>query len=136
MGCRASQILPVRITSLTHEIVQPARWVRQQSSLDCYAVFNLRLTPVVGLRGICFASEAPKLQVEPWIIAAIEKGVMRFVTDCEEEGRPVGGLRVSPFDIQIHPVDSRDICFTLAAYYAMGQAFQAHATLVDIGPGD
>jgi elongation factor G len=123
----------VRIASLTHEIVQPARFVRQQSSVDCYAVFNLRLTPVVGLRSICFANEAQKPEVEPRITAAIEKGVMQFARDSEEQGRPVGGLKVTPFDISVHPVDGRDICFTIAAYHAMKEAFEAHGTLVDIG---
>jgi hypothetical protein len=124
----------MRVASLTREIVQPARYVRQTSSADCVAIFKLRLTPVVGLRGIRFANEESKPEVEPWITAAIERGVMKFVIEREEEGRPVGSLCVTPFDIYVHPVDSRDIGFTIAAYFAMKQAFQGYETTVEIGP--
>src|SRR5689334_22002115 len=116
----------MRIASLTHEIVQPARYVKQSSSADCVAIFKLRLTPVVGLRGICFANKVPGPEVEPRITAAIERGVMQFATEREQEGRPVGSLRVAPVDIYVHPVDGRDSGFTLAAYFAMKQAFQTH----------
>lgn len=124
----------MRIASLTGEIVQPARYVRQTSSADAVAIFKLRLTPVIGLRGIRFASDALQTEVEPRITAAIERGVTQFVNEREEEGKPVGGLCVKPFDIYVHPVDGRDIGFILAAYFAMKQAFQDHETLVDIGP--
>jgi hypothetical protein len=97
----------MRIASLINEIVQPARYVKQTSALDSVAVFKLRLTPVAGSRSIGFASEALSPEVESRITGAIEKGVMTFVTEREQEGRPVGGLCVTPFDIYVHPVDGR-----------------------------
>jgi len=69
--------------------------------------------------------------MEPRITAAIERGVMQFVTERAEEGRPVGGLRVTPFDIYVHPVDGRDTGFIIAAYSGMKQAFEAHEKVMD-----
>ena len=121
----------MRIATLTHEVLQPARYVKQMSSLDCVAMFTLRLTPVPGIRGVRFGNEVCKPELESWIIGAVERGVMEFVSERDQEHKPVGCLAVTLVDIDIHPVDSRETGFMLAAYFAMKQAFQAHESVVD-----
>jgi elongation factor G len=123
----------MRVATVTHELQQPIRHVNQMASGGSYcAVFTLRLTPVRNVPAVTFSCEATAPHLEPWIAAAVEKGVREFVSARERDGRPVGCLRVSLIDIQIHPADSKEHAFMRAAHMAMAQAFEAHETFVDV----
>jgi hypothetical protein len=96
------------------------------------ADFTLQLTPASDIPDIQFSSKVNQPEVEPWIVAAIHKGIGEFVRERQTEGKPVGGLRVALVEIHLHPIDSKESAFMFAAYKAMKQAFQLHETSAQI----
>jgi hypothetical protein len=121
----------MRIATLTKEVQQPIRHVNQTGG-DYVAVFTLRLTPVRGTPDISFSNAVTAPELQPWIVAAIQRGIQLFASERESERGPVGGLKVTLVDISIHPTDSKESAFTYAAFKAMQQAFDAHETLVEL----
>jgi len=125
----------MRIATLTQEVRQPIRHVNQMASGGSYvAMFTLRLTPAQDAPDIEFSNEVTQPALEPWIVAAIRKGIEEFVGEYRSEGKHVGRLRIALVEIRVHPIDSKESAFALAAYKAMKQAFQAHEAILELEP--
>jgi elongation factor G len=123
----------INLAMVTHTFDQPIRYVNQAASGGSYvAILTLRLTPARSISGVEFATAISRPELEPWILSAIEKGVRMFIEEREEERKPIGQLLVTLVDIDIHPIDSRELAFSIAAYRAMKQAFKENEVIVDV----
>ena len=66
-------------------------------------------------------------------VPSVEKGVAQVCAEGVIAGCRVTDVKVDFYDGKMHPVDSKDIAFQIAGYFAFKEAFAA-AALID--PGD
>jgi elongation factor G len=112
-------------------IAQPTtvayRYVRQTSSLDCYAHLILQVEPYYGSDHILVewhASDDELFSYFPAIVAGIKAFADDQLSEVEDPHILTIQFKVTVVGGTTHPVDSRESCFRIAAFGAMKQALE------------
>jgi|GEM_PF-6305508 len=125
------------VTTVT-TIAQPAtvtyRYVKQSTSLDCFARVIMQVKPYHGPNHVLVEWDVKDEELF-WYFPAIVAGIKAFAND---EWSEVADLRHVTIQLKVtviggmtHSVDSRDSCFRIAAFRAMQQAL-AHGGRVPL----
>jgi elongation factor G len=99
------------------------RHKKQTGGAGQFAEVWMRIEPKPRDSGLEFTSSLVGQNVDRVFVPSVEKGVMKA---CEEgilAGYRVVDAKVEFYDGKMHPVDSKDIAFQIAGYFAFKEAF-------------
>ncbi|MGH7968217.1 MAG: elongation factor G, partial [Limisphaerales bacterium] len=99
------------------------RHKKQTGGAGQFAEVWMRIEPKPRDTGVEFTQSLSGQNVDRVFVPSVEKGVMRA---CEEgilAGYRVVDVKIDFYDGKMHPVDSKDIAFQIAGYYAFREAF-------------
>src|SRR5436305_2515605 len=99
------------------------RHKKQTGGAGQFAEVWMRIEPKPRDTGLEFTNSLTGQNVDRVFVPSVEKGVMKA---CEEgilAGYRVVDVKVDFYDGKMHPVDSKDIAFQVAGYYAFKEAF-------------
>jgi elongation factor G len=101
------------------------RHKKQTGGAGQFAEVWMRIEPKPRDSGVEFAQSLVGQNVDRNFVPSVEKGVNKA---CEEgiiAGYRVVDVKVDFYDGKMHPVDSKDIAFQIAGYFAFREAFAA-----------
>ncbi|HWD91183.1 MAG TPA: elongation factor G [Verrucomicrobiae bacterium] len=101
------------------------RHKKQTGGAGQFAEVWMRLEPKPRDTGVEFTQSLVGQNVDRVFVPSVEKGVHKA---CEEgiiSGYRVVDVKVDFYDGKMHPVDSKDIAFQIAGYFAFKEAFAA-----------
>jgi elongation factor G len=101
------------------------RHKKQTGGAGQFAEVWMRIEPKPRDTGVEFTNSLVGQNVDRVFVPSVEKGVMRA---CEEgilAGYRVVDVKIDFYDGKMHPVDSKDIAFQTAGYYAFKESFAA-----------
>src|SRR6184192_598738 len=101
------------------------RHKKQTGGAGQFAEVWMRIEPKPRDTGVEFTQSLTGQNVDRVFVPSVEKGVMRA---CEEgilAGYRVVDVMIDFYDGKMHPVDSKDIAFQTAGYYAFKESFAA-----------
>jgi elongation factor G len=101
------------------------RHKKQTGGAGQFAEVWMRLEPKPRDTGVEFTNSLVGQNVDRVFVPSVEKGVMKA---CEEgilAGYRVTDVKIDFYDGKMHPVDSKDIAFQVAGYFAFKEAFTA-----------
>jgi elongation factor G len=108
------------------------RHKKQTGGAGQFAEVWMRIEPKPRDTGVEFTQTLSGQNVDRSFVPSVEKGVMRA---CEEgilAGYRVVDVKIEFYDGKMHPVDSKDIAFQIAGYYAFKESFEkARACLLE-----
>ncbi|RME72580.1 MAG: elongation factor G [Verrucomicrobia bacterium] len=100
------------------------RHKKQTGGAGQFAEVWLRIEPGPRDSGIDFKQSLVGTNVDRVFVPSVEKGVRQA---CEEgilAGYKVVDVKIDFYDGKMHPVDSKDIAFQIAGYFAFKEAFE------------
>ncbi|MEK7707874.1 MAG: elongation factor G, partial [Verrucomicrobiota bacterium] len=101
------------------------RHKKQTGGAGQFAEVWMRIEPKPRDTGVEFTQSLSGQNVDRSFVPSVEKGVKRA---CEEgilAGYRVVDVKIDFYDGKMHPVDSKDIAFQTAGYYAFKESFAA-----------
>jgi elongation factor G len=101
------------------------RHKKQTGGAGQFAEVWMRIEPKPRDTGVEFTQSLVGQNVDRVFVPSVEKGVNRA---CEEgiiAGYRVVDVKIDFYDGKMHPVDSKDIAFQIAGYFAFKEAFTA-----------
>jgi len=101
------------------------RHKKQTGGAGQFAEVWMRIEPKPRDTGVEFSNSLVGQNVDRVFVPSVEKGVKRA---CEEgilAGYRVVDVKIDFYDGKMHPVDSKDIAFQTAGYYAFKESFTA-----------
>jgi elongation factor G len=101
------------------------RHKKQTGGAGQFAEVWMRLEPKPRDTGVEFTQSLVGQNVDRVFVPSVEKGVHKA---CEEgiiSGYRVVDVKIDFYDGKMHPVDSKDIAFQIAGYFAFKEAFAA-----------
>jgi elongation factor G len=101
------------------------RHKKQTGGAGQFAEVWMRIEPKPRDTGVEFTQSLVGQNVDRVFVPSVEKGVNRA---CEEgiiAGYRVVDVKIDFYDGKMHPVDSKDIAFQIAGYFAFKEAFAA-----------
>jgi len=101
------------------------RHKKQTGGAGQFAEVWMRIEPKPRDTGVEFTQSLAGQNVDRVFVPSVEKGVKRA---CEEgilAGYRVVDVKIDFYDGKMHPVDSKDIAFQTAGYYAFKESFAA-----------
>jgi len=101
------------------------RHKKQTGGAGQFAEVWMRIEPKPRDTGVEFSQSLVGQNVDRVFVPSVEKGVMKA---CEEgiiAGYRVVDVKIDFYDGKMHPVDSKDIAFQIAGYFAFKEAFAA-----------
>jgi elongation factor G len=101
------------------------RHKKQTGGAGQFAEVWMRIEPKPRDTGVEFTNSLVGQNVDRVFVPSVEKGVMKA---CEEgilAGYRVVDVLIDFYDGKMHPVDSKDIAFQIAGYFAFKEAFTA-----------
>ncbi len=101
------------------------RHKKQTGGAGQFAEVWMRIEPKPRDTGLEFTESLVGQNVDRNFVPSVEKGVNRAVTEGIISGYRVVDVKVVFYDGKMHPVDSKDIAFQTAGYYAFKEAFAA-----------
>ena len=101
------------------------RHKKQTGGAGQFAEVWMRVEPRPRDTGVEFKQSLVGQNVDRNFVPSVEKGVDRAVTEGIMAGYRVVDVKVDFYDGKMHPVDSKDIAFQTAGYYAFKEAFTA-----------
>lgn len=101
------------------------RHKKQTGGAGQFAEVWMRIEPKPRDTGLEFTESLVGQNVDRNFVPSVEKGVNRAVTEGIIAGYRVVDVKVDFYDGKMHPVDSKDIAFQTAGYYAFKEAFAA-----------
>ena len=101
------------------------RHKKQTGGAGQFAEVWMRIEPKPRDTGLEFTESLVGQNVDRNFVPSVEKGVNRAVTEGIISGYRVVDVKVDFYDGKMHPVDSKDIAFQTAGYYAFKEAFAA-----------
>jgi len=108
------------------------RHKKQTGGAGQFAEVWMRIEPKPRDTGVEFTNSLVGQNVDRVFVPSVEKGVMKA---CEEgilAGYRVVDVKIDFYDGKMHPVDSKDIAFQIAGYFAFKESFMAaKACLLD-----
>jgi len=100
------------------------RHKKQTGGAGQFAEVWMRIEPKVRDTGVEFTNSLVGQNVDRTFVPSVEKGTMKA---CEEgilAGYRVVDVKIEFYDGKMHPVDSKDIAFQIAGYFAFKEAFE------------
>jgi elongation factor G len=100
------------------------RHKKQTGGAGQFAEVWMRIEPRLRDTGVQFTNSLVGQNVDRVFVPSVEKGTMKA---CEEgilAGYRVVDVKIEFYDGKMHPVDSKDIAFQIAGYFAFKEAFE------------
>ena len=85
----------------------------------------MRIEPKPRDSGVEFTNSLVGQNVDRVFVPSVEKGVNQACTEGILAGCRVTDVKIDFYDGKMHPVDSKDIAFQIAGYFAFKEAFAA-----------
>ena len=99
------------------------RHKKQSGGAGQFAQVLLRITPAARDSGIGFTESLAGQCVDRVYVPSVERGVQHACSEGILAGYKVVDVNVNFYDGKMHPVDSNDISFQVAGYWAFKEAF-------------
>jgi elongation factor G len=99
------------------------RHKKQTGGAGQFAEVALRITPAARDSGITFGESLSGQCVDRVFVSSVERGVRNACTEGILADYRVVDVKVDFYDGKMHPVDSNDISFQVAGYWAFKEAF-------------
>jgi elongation factor G len=99
------------------------RHKKQSGGAGQFAQVLLRITPAARDAGVAFTESLSGQCVDRVFVASVERGVQHACAEGILAGYRVVDVNVNFYDGKMHPVDSNDISFQVAGYWAFKEAF-------------
>jgi elongation factor G len=108
------------------------RHKKQTGGAGQFAEVWLRIEPGPRDSGVDFHQSLVGTNVDRVFVPSVEKGVNTACTEGIVAGCRVVDVKIDFYDGKMHPVDSKDIAFQIAGYFAFKEAFvQANPCLLE-----
>jgi len=101
------------------------RHKKQTGGAGQFAEVWMRIEPTPRDTGVEFTNSLVGQNVDRVFVPSVEKGVNRACQEGILAGYRVVDVKIDFYDGKMHPVDSKDIAFQTAGYYAFKEAFTA-----------
>jgi elongation factor G len=101
------------------------RHKKQTGGAGQFAEVWMRIEPRPRDSGVQFIQSLVGQNVDRSFVPSVEKGVHQACTEGIIAGCRVTDVKVDFYDGKMHPVDSKDIAFQIAGYFAFKEAFAA-----------
>jgi len=99
------------------------RHKKQTGGAGQFAEVWMRIEPKPRDTGLEFTESLTGQNVDRTFVPSVEKGVNNACTEGIVAGYRVVDVKVDFYDGKMHPVDSKDIAFQIAGYFAFKEAF-------------
>jgi elongation factor G len=99
------------------------RHKKQTGGAGQFAEVWMRIEPKPRDSGIEFTNSLVGQNVDRVFVPSVEKGVNQACTEGILAGCRVTDVKIDFYDGKMHPVDSKDIAFQIAGYFAFKEAF-------------
>jgi elongation factor G len=100
------------------------RHKKQTGGAGQFAEVAMRIAPGARDSGIAFKQSLAGQCVDRVFVTSVERGVQHACTEGILAGYRVVDVKADFYDGKMHPVDSNDISFQVAGYWAFKEAFQ------------
>jgi len=101
------------------------RHKKQTGGAGQFAEVWMRIEPKPRDSGVEFSNSLVGQNVDRVFVPSVEKGVNQACTEGILAGCRVTDVKIDFYDGKMHPVDSKDIAFQIAGYFAFKEAFTA-----------
>ena len=101
------------------------RHKKQTGGAGQFAEVWMRIEPKLRDTGLEFTQSLAGQNVDRVFVPSVEKGVNKAAEEGILAGYRVVDLKVDFYDGKMHPVDSKDIAFQIAGYFAFKESFMA-----------
>ncbi len=101
------------------------RHKKQTGGAGQFAEVWMRVEPKPRDSGVEFTQSLVGQNVDRSFVPSVEKGVQQVCTEGVVAGCRVTDVKIDFYDGKMHPVDSKDIAFQIAGYFAFKEAFAA-----------
>jgi len=101
------------------------RHKKQTGGAGQFAEVWMRIEPRPRDSGVEFTQSLVGQNVDRSFVPSVEKGVAQACTEGIVAGCRVTDVKIDFYDGKMHPVDSKDIAFQIAGYFAFKEAFTA-----------
>jgi elongation factor G len=101
------------------------RHKKQTGGAGQFAEVWMRIEPKPRDAGVEFTNSLVGQNVDRNFVPSVEKGVQQACTEGIIAGCRVTDVKIDFYDGKMHPVDSKDIAFQIAGYFAFKEAFAA-----------
>jgi len=101
------------------------RHKKQTGGAGQFAEVWMRVEPKPRDSGVEFTESLVGQNVDRNFVPSVEKGVNQACTEGIMAGCRVTDVKIDFYDGKMHPVDSKDIAFQIAGYFAFKEAFTA-----------
>ena len=99
------------------------RHKKQTGGAGQFAEVWMRIEPKPRDAGVEFTNSLVGQNVDRSFVPSVEKGVNQACTEGIIAGCRVTDVKIDFYDGKMHPVDSKDIAFQIAGYFAFKEAF-------------
>jgi elongation factor G len=99
------------------------RHKKQTGGAGQFAEVWMRIEPRPRDAGVEFTNSLVGQNVDRNFVPSVEKGVQQACTEGIIAGCRVTDVKIDFYDGKMHPVDSKDIAFQIAGYFAFKEAF-------------
>jgi elongation factor G len=99
------------------------RHKKQTGGAGQFAEVWMRIEPRPRDAGVEFTNSLVGQNVDRNFVPSVEKGVQQACTEGILAGCRVTDVKIDFYDGKMHPVDSKDIAFQIAGYFAFKEAF-------------
>ncbi len=106
------------------------RHKKQTGGAGQFAEVWMRIAPAVRDSGLAFEQSLVGQDVDRVFVPSVEKGVKTAAGEGIHAGYRVTDVKIDFFGGKMHPVDSKDIAFQIAGYFAFREAFAAARPVV------
>jgi elongation factor G len=120
------ELIPVRIRfreTIRNKAESKYRHKKQTGGAGQFAEVWMRIEPAARDSGVEFTESLSGQNVDRVFVPSVEKGVMTACTEGILAGYRVVDTKIDFYDGKMHPVDSKDIAFQIAGYFAFKEAF-------------
>jgi elongation factor G len=100
------------------------RHKKQTGGAGQFAEVWMRIEPKLRDSGVEFTNSLVGQNVDRTFVPSVEKGVKKVCTEGVIAGYKVVDVLIDFYDGKMHPVDSKDIAFQIAGYFAFKEAFE------------
>jgi len=101
------------------------RHKKQTGGAGQFAEVWMRIEPRPRDAGVEFTNSLVGQNVDRNFVPSVEKGVQQACTEGIIAGCRVTDVKIDFYDGKMHPVDSKDIAFQIAGYFAFKESFMA-----------
>ncbi len=100
------------------------RHKKQTGGAGQFAEVWMRIEPLPRDSGVEFTESLTGQNVDRVFVPSVEDGVQQACKEGIVAGYKVVDVKIDFYDGKMHPVDSKDIAFQIAGYFAFKEAFQ------------